>query len=93
MQGAPHSLFHWDDSASADAHPNVSDALARAAAAAFMRDGIPVSDVDLWRDVGWCFVAKSDGRAFEIYYTVQVVLPAGVRGALVEIDLIAVRPK
>jgi enamine deaminase RidA (YjgF/YER057c/UK114 family) len=25
--------------------------------------------------------------------TVQVVLPAGVRGALVEIDLIAVRPK
>ena len=33
-----------------------------------MRDGIPVSDVDLWRDVGWCFVAKPDGRAFEIYY-------------------------
>ena len=25
--------------------------------------------------------------------TVQVVLPAGVRGALIEIDLIAVRPK
>jgi hypothetical protein len=68
MQGAPHVLFRWDDSASADAHPNVSDALTRAAAAAFMRNGIPVSDVDLWRDVGWCFVAKPDGRAFEIYY-------------------------
>jgi enamine deaminase RidA (YjgF/YER057c/UK114 family) len=25
--------------------------------------------------------------------TVQVVLPAGVRGALIEIDLVAVRPK
>ena len=68
MQGAPHALFRWDDPASADAHPNISDALARAVAAAFMRDGIPVSDVDLWRDVGWCFVAKPDGRAFEILY-------------------------
>ena len=68
MQAAPHVLFRWDDSASADAHPNVSKALAQAAAAAFMRDGIPVSDVDLWRDVGWCFVAKPDGREFEIYY-------------------------
>jgi hypothetical protein len=68
MQRAPHALFRWDDSVPADAHPNVGDALARAAAAACTRDGIAVSDADLWRDVGWSFVARPDGKAFEIYY-------------------------
>jgi hypothetical protein len=68
MQGAPHALFRWDDSTPADAHPDVGDGLALAVAAACRRDGIPVSDVELWHDVGWFFVAKPDGRAFEINY-------------------------
>jgi hypothetical protein len=32
MQAAQHALFRWDDSTPVDAHPNVGDALARAAA-------------------------------------------------------------
>jgi hypothetical protein len=66
--GAPHALFRWDDSTPAVAHRNVGDGLALAVAAACARDGLPVSDVELWHDVGWSFIAKPDGRAFEIYY-------------------------
>jgi len=55
--------------------------LARAAAEACTRDGISITDVEMWRDVGWSFVAKFDGKAFEIYYArygaqVRTALPS-----------------
>lgn len=64
----PHAFFHWTNALAADAHPDVGDEIARAASSACAAEGFEVSNIDLWRDVGWSFNARFNRQAFEFYY-------------------------